>query len=414
MKQKDYDLLQATIQQGVDALGEYFREQVGKKIHLIESDGIEDYPERGIPAASAMRLLLQKMPSFTDEQYFFSDRSRTLVLKVSLRDEGRQLYVCISDVNAKEIRSVMGAVEPARTALAYILRNRIEVARGVEERTDAVLTNAFGGSSRQFVEACEKSGLHLDADRKYSVMLVDLGQDPTESTTVDFRASLMWLDRKAEGADFYPLIWRDRYLAILSGIVPRTGSCREEDQPAWTDLIRGWRQEFSASRKLTVSIGIGEVHPLAELFRSYEEARIALAYGMTKGERGFIRWSRNLGVIRAIFAQGMDEAIAFYRDTLGRIADHETDSDLRTTLRVLLETNFNFKLTAERLFVHTNTVRYRYERISQLIDGKNISADMRINLYAALRVGEILREIDVLAPGYVGLATRSNIAQNHS
>ena len=122
MKQKDYDLLQATIQQGVDALGEYFREQVGKKIHLIESDGIEDYPERGIPAASAMRLLLQKMPSFTDEQYFFSDRSRTLVLKVSLRDEGRQLYVCISDVNAKEIRSVMGAVEPARTALAYILR----------------------------------------------------------------------------------------------------------------------------------------------------------------------------------------------------------------------------------------------------------------------------------------------------
>ena len=81
---------------------------------------------------------------------------------------------------------------------------------------------------------------------------------------------------------------------------------------------------------------------------------------------------------------------------------------------MLLETNFNFKLTAERLFVHTNTVRYRYERISQLIDGKNISADMRINLYAALRVGEILREIDVLAPGYVGLATRSNIAQNHS
>lgn len=413
MKQKDYDLLQATIQQGVDALGEYFREQVDKKIHLIESDGSEDYPERGVPAPSELRLLLKKMPDFADDQYFYSERHRMLVLQVSLRDEERRLYVCILDMGAKDIRSAMQAIEPARTALAYVLRNRIEVARGVEARTDEVLTNAFGGGHKQFAEACARSGIRLDADHKYNVMLVDLGRKPTEGTTVDFRASLMQLDRRTDGASFYPLLWRDRYLAILSGIVPRTGGLREEDQPAWMELIRNWQQEFSASHKVTASIGIGEVHPLAEILRSYREARIALAYGMTRGERGFIQWSINLGVVRAIFAHGMEAAIAFCRHELGRIAEHDTDAELLVTLRVLLETNFNFKLAAERLFVHVNTVRYRYERIAQLLDSDSAAADTRLNLYAAIRVSEILRELDVLTPGCVGsIAVRSNATGN--
>ncbi len=47
--------------------------------------------------------------------------------------------------------------------------------------------------------------------------------------------------------------------------------------------------------------------------------------------------------------------------TLGRLLDYdgENDADLLATLKLLLETNFNYMTTAAELFAHADTVRVR-------------------------------------------------------
>lgn len=46
--------------------------------------------------------------------------------------------------------------------------------------------------------------------------------------------------------------------------------------------------------------------------------------------------------------------------------DAENNSELFKTLRIFTETNFNQKLTAERLYTHRNTIAYRKQQISEL------------------------------------------------
>lgn len=49
-----------------------------------------------------------------------------------------------------------------------------------------------------------------------------------------------------------------------------------------------------------------------------------------------------------------------------RAYDAENNSELYETLRTFTETNFNQKLTAERLFTHRNTIAYRKQQITEL------------------------------------------------
>lgn len=401
MKQEAYDLLQATIHQGIDALSAYFLRAVRKDVHLVESGGVEFYPAHAMPADDTYRELLARIPIFADDQYFYIEQKQMLVLKVSVTDEKAKLYAFIPKVRKPEIPAIMKAMEPARMTLAYLLRSQLRVGRDVDARTDAFFASVFSGDQKQIVEILEKSGIDLNPKLNYGVMLVDLGKDLPPDTGVDFRASLIQLARKHEEAKLYPILWRGRYLAILSGFYP------DESRPdTWpgAELIHEWQMSFSKGHKLTVSIGVGDSHPIQEIAKSYQEARIVLAFGMTKGERGFIKWYRNLGILNSVFSKGVENAARFYRETLGNLVryDREGDADLLMTLRVLLETNFNFKQSSEKLFVHINTVRYRYERIAQLLDTDLESPDTRFNLYAAVRIGEILKELDALPSGYIG------------
>ena len=49
-----------------------------------------------------------------------------------------------------------------------------------------------------------------------------------------------------------------------------------------------------------------------------------------------------------------------------------------------------------------NTVRYRCEKIAQLLEIDLNHPDTRFNLYAAIRGGDVLKALNLLQPGYVG------------
>ena len=67
-----------------------------------------------------------------------------------------------------------------------------------------------------------------------------------------------------------------------------------------------------------------------------------------------------------------------------------------------METNFNYKAAAEMLFVHVNTVRYRYDKIAQLLEKDLSDPDVRFDLYVAVRMSEILGVLHLLPVGYIG------------
>ena len=396
-----FTLLEKLILQGIDAIGHYLSNSTHHAVILTDENGMEHYPRHMEPVDSDIRALLDRLPPFRDAQYFYDKNRRQLVYQVTQSGARRLLF--LAAVQPEEIVELTELVEPARLALHRDIELALQVREKLQESKKRLLENVFVKNSIRMDFLADKLGIHLSADQNYAVMLLAFAGDKPKISEEEFCAHMTHFGQENHIEALYPIQWGDHYLAILTGIYRQDTF---ELDSAWPSLahVSRWQQQFSARYRVPVSVGIGGSYCLSELHKSYNEARIALKFHTIKGKSGFVQRFDDLGIFRELFLHNTERICTFCRHTLDRLLeyDHDFDADLQITLRTLLDSNFNYKLTAERLFVHVNTVRYRCDKIEQLLQIDLSEADTRFNVYAAIRVGDVLKALDLLQPGYIG------------
>jgi len=132
----------------------------------------------------------------------------------------------------------------------------------------------------------------------------------------------------------------------------------------------------SACRELfpefTVTIGLGRFHAdPAETGRAYREAQTALQVSQRLGETGNIASFDDMGIYKLLLSameEDPEEVQNFYEETIARIVryDKEHKTDLVGTLETYLGNNRSIAVTAEAMFTHRHTIRYRLGRINDL------------------------------------------------
>jgi PucR family transcriptional regulator, purine catabolism regulatory protein len=143
----------------------------------------------------------------------------------------------------------------------------------------------------------------------------------------------------------------------------------------------GGRRPFSAGVSRPVS-------EMAGLPTAYQQARRATAVGRRITGGGYATWFDELGLHRLIALVPDDaELQGFAEDVLGELAgDTDEAADLRTTLQVLLDTNFNVAEAARMQFFHYNTMRYRVGKLERLLGPFTSDPHLRLNVAVALQV----------------------------
>jgi len=141
-----------------------------------------------------------------------------------------------------------------------------------------------------------------------------------------------------------------------------------------------------------VCAGIGRTaSELSDWKDSYREALQALAMAMRLNERMPLYFG-DLSVYRLLFQlEGNEELEAFCRQTLGPLLDYEGGGDLLETLETFCDKLGNLSQTAEKLFIHRNSLLYRMERIAQLTGLDLNNPDTRLAVHLALKVRKMLR-----------------------
>jgi len=142
------------------------------------------------------------------------------------------------------------------------------------------------------------------------------------------------------------------------------------------------------------SVGVSRVaHSLDELPEAYAQARRAVEVGRRVSGAGSTTFFDQLGLHRLIaLVPDTGELRAFTRDVLGPLAEPTTEAaDLRETLQVLLDTNFNVAEAARLQFFHYNTMRYRVSKLERLLGPLSTDPHLRLDVAVALRVLEIAR-----------------------
>jgi sugar diacid utilization regulator len=146
---------------------------------------------------------------------------------------------------------------------------------------------------------------------------------------------------------------------ILSDNALRTCIC--EIQKRFSNLHDG----------LTVSVGIGNPYSLiSEFSKSLNEAVKAEKLSSIIKETNNVMFFRDLGML-TIYSQIENEKALwdFYQMVLGKLesVDEINKGDLLHTLKAYIECNKNAAETANELFIHRNTLRYRLNKIEEIL-----------------------------------------------
>ncbi|WP_199905221.1 PucR family transcriptional regulator [Nocardioides sediminis] len=145
--------------------------------------------------------------------------------------------------------------------------------------------------------------------------------------------------------------------------------------------------------RMSFSAGVSRVAPtLADLPEAYQQARRAVDVGRRVRGAGSLTSFDQLGLHRLLaLVPDNAELAAYAEDVLGPLAERTPEAaDLRETLQVLLDTNFNVAEAARAQFFHYNTMRYRVGKLQRLLGPVATDPDLRLDVAVALRALEIV------------------------
>lgn len=136
-----------------------------------------------------------------------------------------------------------------------------------------------------------------------------------------------------------------------------------------------------------IACGIGKVYEdPTELFRSYQEAKVAYDIGLLLDIP--IPFFSELGLERILYKHDLHDLKEFYDHTLRDLQryDHDNKTNLMDILKVFVTCQFNITRTAQELFIHKNTLRYKVNKIEKILGQKLDDMNTRLNILAAIKI----------------------------
>ena len=191
--------------------------------------------------------------------------------------------------------------------------------------------------------------------------------------------------RGADGSPPFAVVGRDDD-AVLA-FLPTT------DSGFAFSLARGILEQARAAG-ITAAAATGPVcRDVADFPRSADKAKWAARVRLVTGNTDLVSSFDDLGVAALLFqVDDHTDLEQFVERWIGPLVDYDAlhGTHLTETLRTLLETR-SLRATAEALFVHKSTLKYRIKRINELLEGDYQDSETFFNLQVALRIHQMVR-----------------------
>ncbi|WP_205471150.1 CdaR family transcriptional regulator [Nocardioides sp. SYSU D00038] len=310
--------------------------------------------------------------------------------------------VCLRDDGALGDDDVH-ALERA-AAVAALLITREEAVAAVENKyqgdflRDLFLRRAGGPVNDEDYVAEHADTFGWDLHRPVVVVAAEIDPPLPEESPVSRAVRRGWQERFAaawrvvtRGAD--PGVPCVDFSSEVVALLPITGG-DGEPHPGH-EVVRRVVMAVAGDKgggRRSFSVGVSRLAAgLDDLPEAYAQARRAVEVGRRVHGRGSTTFFDSLGLHRLIaLIPETHELRAFSHDVLGPLADTTSEAaDLRETLQVLLDTNFNVAEAARLQFFHYNTMRYRVSKLERLLGPLSSDPHLRLDVAVALRVLEI-------------------------
>lgn len=156
----------------------------------------------------------------------------------------------------------------------------------------------------------------------------------------------------------------------------------------YIENIRNYLSRHPFYTRLKIGIGKERVQAI-EIYKTYQEAKIAYELG-TILQLPIAKF-HELGLEKILFNHDTQELREFFEQVLGKliIEDELHHLQLVQTLEGFASNQFDINRTAESMFIHKNTLRYRLKKIEEVLQVKLSDMDVRLNITAALKIKQL-------------------------
>ena len=272
-----------------------------------------------------------------------------------------------------------------------LLARRITDRENIVARAAELGCDLLGGATTIVVRA-RPQGPEEGDWRARVLTLAERGARAVERGALAALAEAGWSRHGASGPNDGAGLLAERELVILT--------------PA-ADAAAGRRAATSALHELeanlpgfavTVARSRHTAEP-ADLHRAAAEALLAANVAEARGlsELSFEE-TGSYRLLLPAMAEDPRELQGFYEETVARLAayDEQYETELVRTLETFLDADANVARTAEKLFTHRHTIRYRLERVKELTGLDVGSTDGRERLSLGLKA---MRVLGIVPPG---------------
>lgn len=291
--------------------------------------------------------------------------------------------------------------------VAAILALEVERARGPERASEAAVRDLLDDLvSRRLTdrENIVARGIELDADLSGGGSVIVARAVPQQPEDGDWPARVLTVAERGAravertclvgaielrpGGEPIELDGRDRAGEVVV-LVP------SEDGELARRVIAGVRRELEAGLPaFALALGRSRVATdPADLYRAAAEALLAANVAQAQGTLALN--FEETGAYRLLLSSMTDnpaELRSFHDETVAPLLayDEQYETELVRTLETFLDENGNVAQTAQRLFTHRHTIRYRLERVKELTDLDVSSTDGRERLGLGLKAMRVL------------------------
>ncbi|UOQ48930.1 PucR family transcriptional regulator ligand-binding domain-containing protein [Gracilibacillus caseinilyticus] len=142
-------------------------------------------------------------------------------------------------------------------------------------------------------------------------------------------------------------------------------------------------------------IGVGRAaSDISSIRDGYEQAKQAVILGRTLYDAKHIIYYEELGFYRLLAEiKNVTEINKFYEESIGNLIEYDKHHDLELvhSLTTYFQNNESISKTAEKLFIHINTMKYRLQRIKVLTNLDVKKSEDKLILQIGLKIHNFIR-----------------------
>lgn len=302
-------------------------------------------------------------------------------------------YLMVSQVNKLSYPFSLLTIEQVVSVLSFALFKNTKIKEAEQNDINRFFEALVNNQSDQTLSIKKHNDLLkryniFDSDY-YQIIICDIDSPNTLENSYylneRYQLTFHWLQYMFTDLDDYISIYKipstNRFAILL-----------QNRHDYYYDYLKRIQNSYGDHFEGTISFGIGnEVTEFTQISSSYFEANEAFENGLLNDKQSFISYYHSKDIKELLQLIPKEKLRPFIKHTLGPLSYPKTkkDLELKQTLRVYMDNQCDITKTAEKIYIHRNTVKYRINKCSNLI-GVNIEDPMHsLNIRIALYVSDI-------------------------